>query len=216
MKTKYKFLFLQLLAFALLFAGCSKSSSPVASNEPVTAPVINNVTADKTKILYGGNDKAVLSCDATGGNLTYVWQVDLGDLVPVNKDRSKVSFTGAACCVGDKIITCTVSNSKGTVSKSITITILETITAPEIITIESDKTEIQSGGGDKANLVCYAIGGNLKYAWEADCGDISVNPTDNSKITYSATEKCIGTKNIKCIVTNEKGNYSKTFQVTVK
>ncbi|MDQ1285775.1 MAG: Ig-like protein [Thermodesulfobacteriota bacterium] len=96
--------------------GCSKNDNP-ASNDSETAPVINSVSADKTQILYGGMDKAVISCSAEGGNLKYVWQVDLGDLIPVNSEHSKVSYSGAACCVGDKIITCTVSNSKGSVSK---------------------------------------------------------------------------------------------------
>jgi hypothetical protein len=216
MKTKYRFqsLSFTLILFVLIF-GCTKNSNPVG-NEPETVPSITSITADKTKIFFGGNDQAVLTCNAKGGNLKYIWQVDLGDLVPMNKEVSKVSFTGAACCVGDKIITCTVSNSLGSVSKSITISILETISTPEIITIESDKTEIQSGGTEKANLVCYAIGGNLTYSWETDCGDIIVNQTDKSKITYAAIDKCIGTKNIKCTVKNEKGSFSKTFQITVK
>jgi PKD repeat protein len=134
----------------------------------------------------------------------------------MNSSHSQVTFTGAACCVGDKVITCTVSNSKGSVSKSITITILEVIAVPEIINIESDKTELQSGSTDKANIVCYAIGGNLKYKWEVDCGDITVDQTDNSKIVYSAGTACVGTRDIKCTVSNDKGSVSKTFQITVK
>lgn len=214
---KMKITILLLLAFSglLLLNSCSKDST-TSGNETETMPVITNISADKTQILYGGSESANLSCEATGGNLTYVWQVDLGDLVPQNSTHSKVSFTGAACCVGDKIITCTVSNSKGSVSKSITIKILENITIPEIITIESDKSEIKSDNTDKASLVCYAIGGNLKYLWEADCGKVLLNPTDSSKITYTAGESCIGTKNIKCTVSNTKGTVSQTFSVNVK
>ena len=216
MKTKYLVFLAHAIVGIFLISGCSKNDNPASTNEPETIPVINSVTADKTQILYGGDDQAQLTCNASGGNLKYVWQVDLGDLVPMNTNRSKVSFTGAACCVGDKTITCTVSNSLGSVSKSIIITILEVIKQPEIITIESDKTEMQSSTADVANIVCYAIGGNLKYTWEVDCGSITVNQADNSKIIYTASDKCIGTRTIKCSVTNEKGKFTSTIQVTVK
>jgi hypothetical protein len=216
MKIKNLILFIQVLLLITIIIGCTKNESPTNNNVIETTPAINNIVADKTQIFYGGEDMAIISCNATGGNLDYTWQVDLGDLVPMNSERSKVSFSGAACCVGEKTITCTVSNSKGTVSKNIIITILEVIKVPEIISIESDKTELQSSTGEKANIVCYAIGGNLKYTWEADCGDITVNQSDNSKITYTANDKCIGTKNIKCTVTNEKGTVTDTYQIVVK
>ncbi|MBM2814767.1 MAG: Ig-like protein [Ignavibacteria bacterium] len=216
MKLKQILLNLQIILFMVILSGCQKNDGPTG-NEPETAPSIKSIDANKTQILYGGMDEAIITCNASGGNLKFVWQVDLGDLVPLNNERSKVSYTGAACCVGDKIITCTVSNSKGSVSKSITVTILEVIKQPEIITIESDKTEIQSGSAEKANIVCYAIGGNLKYAWKVvDCGDITVNESDNTKITYSAPQNCVGTKTIKCTVSNEKGSFSDSIQMTVK
>lgn len=216
MKLKNLILFAQTLLLIVAIIGCSNNDSPTNNTVTETVPVINNIVADKNQILYGGSEQAVLTCNADGGNLKYVWQVDLGDLVPMNSEHSKVSFTGAACCVGEKTITCTVSNSKGSASKNIIITILEVIKVPEIISIESDKTELNSTSSEKANIVCYAIGGNLKYTWEADCGDITVNQTDNSKITYTASDKCIGTKNIKCTVTNEKGTVSQTYQIVVK
>ena len=216
MKSKYALLLINAVIILFLAAGCAQENGPANNSGNETTPVISSITADKTQILYGGEDMATITCDAIGGNLKYVWQVDLGDLVPKNSERSQVSFTGAACCVGAKIITCTVSNSMGSVSKSITINIIENITVPEIITIESDKTEINSANSETAALVCYALGGNLKYAWEADCGSITVNPADNSKITYAASAECIGTRNIKCTVSNEKGSVSIVFQMAVK
>lgn len=213
---KTKFTLLIALFAIILISACSKNSNPVNNGETETTPSITSLSADKPKILYGGEDKATITCQASGGNLSYVWKVDLGDIIPENSSHSMVSYTGAACCVGEKTITCTVSNSKGSVSKDIIITILEVIKVPEIISINTDKTDLSYGTNDKANIVCYAIGGNLKYAWEADCGSIAVDQTDNSKIVYTPNANCLGTKTIKCTVTNEKGTVSGTVQINVK
>lgn len=214
MKTKYLLPFIQLAISLLFIVGCSKSADPI-STETESMPTISSLSSDKAEILYGGTDQAILTCAASGGNLNYVWQVDLGDVVPMSKDHSKVSFTGAACCVGDKVITCVVSNSKGSISKSITLKILEEIKAPEILTFDADKTVINSAIGEKSHIVCYAIGGNLKYLWQSSCGDISVDQSDNSKITYSPGNQCGGLTNIKCTVSNEKGITTKNIMINV-
>ena len=205
-----------ILSFLLVsIIGCSQKSNTVGADPETGPPVIVKLTAEKNQILYGGQDPAIITCEATGGNLKYVWQVDLGDIIPMNSAHSKISFNGAACCVGEKTITCTVSNSLGSVSKTIVITILEVINTPEIISLESDKTQINAGTSEMASLVCYAIGGHLKYAWEADCGDLTLNKTDSSKVTYTATAACAGVRYIICTVTNEKGKTAKTLQVSV-
>lgn len=199
----------------LLLAGCSEESTSPDTNLETAAPQIVSLSAEKTQILYGGQDPTVLTCNATGGNLKYVWEVDLGDIIPLNSDRSKVSFNGSACCVGEKVITCTVSNSLGSASKSITITILEVVNQPEILVLEADKTEIHAGTGESAALVCYAIGGNLKYAWQSDCGAVTVDPADNSKATLTASAECKGTRTVTCTVSNEKGSAVQTLQINV-
>jgi hypothetical protein len=212
--------YVKLLSLAVIslciIASCSNDNGPNNNTDIESIPIINSISADKTQIMFGGEEAAVLTCTAKGGNLKYIWQVDLGDLIPLNAERSKVSFSGAACCVGEKIITCTVSNNKGSVSDTIRINIIENITTPEIITIESEKPEINSSTEESTGLVCYALGGNLKYAWEADCGNVVVNQSDNSKITYTATAACIGNVNIKCTVTNDKGTFSMTYKLIVK
>ena len=198
----------------VLFIGCSKNNTTDPGTN-TTKPTITSLVADKNKILYGAQDQAFITCSATGGNLKYTWEVDLGDIVPQNSDHSKISYTGAACCVGEKTIKCTVSNDKGSDSKTIVITILENITIPDIISIATDKTLIKADGIDAANLVCYAIGGNLKYKWESDCGLLSRVPDDSTRITFTATSECIGDKTIKCTVSNEKGDTSKSIVITV-
>lgn len=199
----------------VLLAGCSEESTSPDTNPETAAPQIVSLSAEKTQILFGGQDPAVITCNATGGNLKYVWEVDLGDIIPLNSDRSKVSFNGSACCVGEKVITCTVSNSLGSVSKSITITILEVVNQPEILVLEADKTEIHAGTGESSALVCYAIGGNLKYAWQSDCGSVTVDPVDNSKATLTASAECKGARTVTCTVSNEKGTAVQTMQINV-
>lgn len=200
-----------------IIAGCSKdSSNPGNTGIETGPPEILSLTAEKTQILYGGQDPAVITCAATGGNLTYVWEVDLGDIIPLNTDRSKVRFTGSACCVGEKIIKCTVSNSKGSVSKTIIITILEELKQPEIITVQSSKASLSAAAGESAALVCYAIGGQLKYQWRSDCGAVAVDPADNSKATFPATAGCIGTRSVTCTVSNEKGTDTKSIQIVIE
>ena len=199
----------------VLLAGCSEESTSPDTNLETAAPQIVSLSAEKTQILFGGQDPAIITCSATGGNLKYVWEVDLGDIIPLNSDRSKVSFNGSACCVGEKVITCTVSNSLGSVSKSITITILEVVNQPEILVLEADKTEIHAGTGESSALVCYAIGGNLKYAWQSDCGSVTVDPADNSKATLTASAECKGARTVTCTVSNEKGTAVQTMQINV-
>jgi len=215
MKKIYLYLYIGAILIALLLTSCKKDNTIVDPGVVTTVPEILGITADKTTIMYGNDDHAIITCNASGGNLKYTWEVDLGDIIPQNTDRSKVSFTGAACCVGEKTIKCTVSNDKGSVSKNIIITILENVTVPDIISIGVDNTQIKADGIDAANLVCYAIGGKLNYKWETDCGKLTPVPSDSTRITYTATTECIGDKTIKCTVTNEKGTISKTQVITV-
>jgi PKD repeat protein len=215
MKRSMHHLLPALAVLLALAAGCSKNDTSTGTDPETGPPQIQSLTAEKTQILFGGQDPAVITCNATGGNLTYTWEVDLGDLIPMNSSHSKVSFTGAACCVGDKTIKCTVSNSQGSVSKTIVITILEVITAPEIISLESDKTQLRADGVDSVSFVCYAIGGHLRYDWQTDCGAITLNPSDSSKAVMRCGSACVGLKTVQCTVSNEKGSDKKTLQVNV-
>lgn len=111
-----------LLVLAIILGSCQKSEndSPV---DTTTAPKILNLTADKYEIKVGGDDPAVITCEATGGNIEYVWEVDLGDIFPLNETGSQVRFTGSECCLGEKIIKCTAKNDKGEVTETIIINI---------------------------------------------------------------------------------------------
>ncbi len=105
--------------FALLSVACEEE--PIEADTEV--PVIESITADKTTINYGGQDPAIITCNATGGSLSYLWEVDLGDIFPLNEDGSQVRFTRSECCLGEKYVKCTVENDKGSVTDTIVITI---------------------------------------------------------------------------------------------
>lgn len=107
----------------VLFASCDKEDSNI--NLQTEIPTIDSLTVNSTRITAGGEDPAILKCYATGGDLNYIWEVDLGDLFLLNDEGSEVQYTASACCIGDREITCNVENDKGEVSESITITITQ-------------------------------------------------------------------------------------------
>jgi hypothetical protein len=114
-----------LFSFAILalasFSSCEKEDT--SSNVQTEFPVIDSLVANTIRVQAGGEEPAILNCYATGGDLDYVWEVDLGDLFTTNGSGSEVQYTASACCLGEREITCTVSNNKGDVSESIVITI---------------------------------------------------------------------------------------------
>jgi len=118
---KYRILLIAVLLFTPILWSC-KENTPV-NNTTTTVPKIISLTADKPEILFGGADPTTITCQATGGDLAYKWEVDLGDIFPLNTDGSMIRFTGSPCCIGKKYIKCTVSNDKGSVKDTIIITI---------------------------------------------------------------------------------------------
>jgi hypothetical protein len=107
----------------MMVLSCSENT--VTNSDKTTVPQIQSLTTDKPEILFGGKDPAVITCDATGGNLDYTWEVDLGDIFPLKSDNSVVRFSASPCCLGKKIIKCTVTNDKGSETKNIEIFIKE-------------------------------------------------------------------------------------------
>lgn len=110
------------LLFAFILGSCQKSDNDEPS-ETTTSPQIVSLTSDKSQIKVGGDDPAIITCEASGGNIEYTWEVDLGDIFPLNESGSQVRFTGSECCLGEKIIKCTVKNDKGEVTETVSIDI---------------------------------------------------------------------------------------------
>jgi len=123
MKYIYKIKLSGFLLIVLTILSCTETE-PVNSDK-TTLPKIESLTADKSEIEFGGTDPAVITCKASGGELEYTWEVDLGDIFPLKEDNSVVRFSGSPCCIGKKFITCSVTNDKGSDSKVIEIFIKE-------------------------------------------------------------------------------------------
>jgi hypothetical protein len=118
MKTKYIILF---FLVGLLALNACKEDDKSDPTEEVKFPEITSMTATKSVVEFGGKDPTVISCEATGGNLSYTWYVDLGDLIPVSEDKSVIQYTASDCCIGDKMIFCEVENNLGSVTDTISI-----------------------------------------------------------------------------------------------
>ena len=110
-----------ILVIVTAVAGCKKDTDNGNQDGSTTHPQIVKLTADKYEIMVGGQDPAILTCEATGGNLSFAWEVDLGDIFALNQTGSQVRFTGSECCVGDKLIKCTVSNDRGSVTDTVIV-----------------------------------------------------------------------------------------------
>jgi len=118
---KYTLIALMIFASVITFS-CKKEEQTIADVE-TTTPVIHSLTSDKSSIKFGGEEPAIITCDASGGNCKYTWEVDLGDIFVLNEDGSQVRFTGSECCIGDKEIKCTVSNDKGEATEIVIVNI---------------------------------------------------------------------------------------------
>ncbi|MBI9033999.1 MAG: hypothetical protein JEZ03_05990 [Bacteroidales bacterium] len=113
------------LLSSLMIWSCKKDEVVVDPGLEITSPKIVSLNATMDTINFGGTEPTVITCTAEGGGLTYLWEVDLGDIIPQNEAASVINFTGSACCIGDKVIKCTVSNQKGSVEQTIKIYIRE-------------------------------------------------------------------------------------------
>lgn len=123
MKNINKFFIIGSVVLFITLLSCSENTA--TNSEGTTVPKIESLIADKTEIEFGGLDPAIITCKASGGELDYTWEVDLGDIFPLKSDNSVVRFSGSPCCIGKKFITCTVTNDKGSDYKVIEIFIRE-------------------------------------------------------------------------------------------
>ncbi len=119
-----RFRLLTMIFVAAIFLSACEKKDSVTPEVETSIPVIVSLNSDKPTINFGGEDFATISCEATGGGLSYEWEVDLGDIFVLNEDGSRVRFTGSECCIGDKIVKCTATNDKGSVSETVTINII--------------------------------------------------------------------------------------------
>ena len=116
---------MKIIVVIFVIIGLIACSEEQLTNNDSVKPEIISLTTDKSTIKFGGEEPAIITCNASGGNLEYTWEVDLGDIFPLKSDNSQVRFSGSPCCIGKKLIKCTVTNDKGSDTKDIEIIILE-------------------------------------------------------------------------------------------
>jgi hypothetical protein len=119
-----RLLILTLFTVSIIFvSGCKKDNNDPEPGIETSIPEIVSLSSDKSSIEFGGEDPAIITCNASGGDISFEWEVDLGDIFVLNETGSQVRFTGSECCIGEKIITCTVKNDKGSTSETVMINI---------------------------------------------------------------------------------------------
>lgn len=211
-------LFTSLFLIIFLIQSCSDDDiNNIDNNVVTTAPIINSLVTDKTEIEVGSEDFAIVTCDAEGGNLNYEWFVDLGDLFFVDasgKDKSKVYFSAASCCVGEKVIKCTVSNDKGEVKGEVNLTVLAELDVPRILNTKISNETINKDGSSV--LDCYAFGQRLTYTWTAEHGSFEMKNEEGWQVEYFADGTFTGVETITCTVSNIKGSVDATFEITIE
>lgn len=90
-------------------------------------------------------------------------------------------------------------------------------TKPVVVKLTADKDTIEFGGTDPCTIYCKATGGNLKYTWSVDLGNIVPMPCDSgSLVRFTGSECCIGDKYIKCKISNELGSVDTTQHVFIR
>ena len=113
--------YISIIIIAILSTTACKKETEQEPGIETSVPEILSLTSDKDSIKFGGDDHATITCETTGGGISYEWEVDLGDIFVLNEDGSQVRFTGSECCIGEKIIKCTASNDKGSISETVII-----------------------------------------------------------------------------------------------
>jgi hypothetical protein len=111
------------LIVLVLIACWSCEKATIVAEGDMFFPIIDSISVSKHIIEVGGADPSVMRVYATGGGLNFLWDVDLGDIIPQNADASIVTFYGSPCCIGEKFIKCTVTNKMGSVEEIVNITI---------------------------------------------------------------------------------------------
>ncbi len=111
-----------ILGLALFYTSCKKEKNEIKPEDDVTVTVplsFDSLSALKSKIQIG--EETTVTASVKGTNISYQWQASTGTIVG---QASQVSY-GSSCasCKGDNTVSCTVSDGKTSITKSIIISI---------------------------------------------------------------------------------------------
>ncbi|MFQ5639660.1 MAG: PKD domain-containing protein [bacterium] len=110
-----------LIFFGALMVGCVQPQPTEQADGSTEPPVITAVKAEPEVIQVG--QSCTITCDAVnpaGGELNYSWKASLGDIVG---QGNMVRYSAAYCCTGANQITVTASNSGGSDSETVIVTV---------------------------------------------------------------------------------------------
>ncbi len=151
------------------------TDSTVSNAAVIKKPVITQQPASQS-VALGGTATFSISASANNGTLSYSWRWNRG-----NSESSQSTFTLANIIANDAgYVSCTVSNSAGSVSSTNAILTVRVSSAPLAITQEP-ADRVASLGVTTAVRFDAAAAGNppLFYQWQKDGADISDGPAIN-------------------------------------
>jgi hypothetical protein len=105
---------------AVLFAYSCKKKNEQPNPSTATPLEFTSLVADSSAILTG--ETSTITATAKGDNLTYTWAMSHGDLFG---SGSTVFYGAQSCCVGINTVSCTVTGSGSSITKTTTIEVLQ-------------------------------------------------------------------------------------------
>src|ERR1051325_4669923 len=102
---------------SILFIYSCKKKNENPANPPTGTPLeFTSLVADSSAIYVG--ETSTITATAKGDNLTYTWAMSHGDLFGSGKT---VYYGAQSCCVGMNTVSCTVTGSGSTITKTTVI-----------------------------------------------------------------------------------------------
>ena len=181
--------------------GCGNTTSNTATLTVSDATVI---TSQPTGNTYCEGDNLSLNIFATGGNLTYQWQLDGNDI----SGATTATYTTTASTTDAGNYTCVVSGDCGNLTSS-----TATVTVNAATTINTQPANVDICENENATFTTSATGTNISYQWQFNGNNISGATTD----IYTINGATFGNSgDYTCVITGDCGNVtSNTASLTV-
>ena len=154
-----------------------------------------------------GDSIDALTVEASGENLHYAWKKDGA---PLGETSDTLSLGTATATTQSGTYTVTVSNSGGSDTKSVTITVHDA--APVITGGTVTGGPYHFTVGDVANFTVVASGADLHYHWRKDGADIG---TDSASLALGATTSPSQGGTYSVVVSNSGGTDTASAVLTV-
>ena len=159
-------------------------------------------------------EKAVVTVEATGEDLTYQWY--LKNRTATKFTKSSVTKATYSTTMSDSVdgrqVYCVITDSNGDTLTTDTVTlhkyVFEIVTQPQDVTVDN---------GEKANVTVEARGEGLTYQWYVKARTATkFSKSSVTKATYSTTmSDTVDGRQVYCVVTDKNGDSITTDTVTL-